>query len=85
MTKLEQCVRLAAAIDFDGMVTIRMNATDFKTDGFRVEALDSNDGVIASSGDGKPLDEAIAALHANFGKHVAQLREVLAAFESEGR
>jgi len=83
MTKLEQCVRLAAALD--GVVTIRMSATDFKTAGFHIEAVDGNDGVIASSGDGKPLDQAITDLHADFGRCAAQLREALADFEPEGR
>lgn len=73
MTKLEQCIRLAIAINEDARVEITID------DGYFEAKVVSHDGELAS-GAGNTLDETIEDLYSSMTIRAKALRETLATF-----
>lgn len=84
MTKLEQCVRLANAIEEGSVVELSFRkllvGTVNEKFGFTAKVLDRDSGEVAV-GVGSLIDDAIDALHDELRKHAGRLREALAGFD----
>jgi hypothetical protein len=77
MTKLEQCVRMAVAIDLQAKIHI-----GFEGDEFYVDASRSSTERGLAFGSGKTLDDAIDAMHAKLSERLKPIRAALSNFEA---